>query len=412
MNQVTLFKYLFILILPSVLVSFAANSVVFIIASLIAILQPRMNYSANFFPRYILFSSFILSIVIALILDLYNQNEFDSRQITKRLAFVFMPILICYSSKIHQRLALKVLVFFMSLLSSALILIGIIRSWLHKGDILYGNWDSDTTEKFYSNEMILNWGELSYKRIFLFLDAHPSYYAFFSATVILLLLFSTILVLKKWQRIGLLILHSGMILLVSSKAGILSLLLITAIEFFYRKSPKQILLGICVFALIIVSALSIPSTRLRIESIYEKITQKNKTLNNKDMGRLLLWTSLSEFNPEELVTGIGIQTSREKIKNLTGEDKNMHNQFLQSLISSGVLGLALLFCFLILPVFYCKQRFTYAFIALLFINLLLENMMDRVWGIMIISFFYALFVFGDRSLFNESSNHELKKTSN
>jgi len=376
-------------------------------AALIAISQLKINYPPNFFKKYLWFSTFIFSILLALILDLYNQHEFDSRQLTKRLAFILMPMLICYSSKNHQRLALKALVYFLSLLSSTLIFIGLIRSWLHKDDIVYGNWDSETTEKFYANEMFLNWGELSYKRIFLFLDLHPSYYAFFSAVVILILLFTSIIKIQKWQRLGLIILHSAMILLVSSKAGILTLLLITAIEFVYRKTPKQMFLGLCIFFLIIISALSIPSTRLRFDNAYKTLTQKDDVQQNKDQGRLLLWNSLNEFSAKELFTGVGIQTSREKIKNLTGEDKNMHNQFLQSLVNAGILGLLLFLCFILLPVFFSKHLFTYAFIAILFINLLLENMMDRVWGIMIISFFYALFVFGDQSLFKRSSDKGL-----
>ena len=147
-----------------------------------------------------------------------------------------------------------------------------------------------------------------------------------------------------------------------------------------------------------------PSTRLRIERAYESITQQENSGKSNSLGRLILWNSLNEFSSQELATGIGINSSREKIKKLTGVDKNMHNQFLQSLVSGGIIGLFLLFCFILLPVIYSKHLFTYVFIALLFINLLLENMMDRVWGIMIISFFYSLFVFGDESLFNKNSD--------
>lgn len=404
MKSETIFKYMFILILPSVLVSFAANSFFFIIASLIAIVKLRNNYPPSFFKKYLWFSTFIVSILLALTLDVYNQQVFDIGELTKRLAFILMPIVVYYSKNNHQRLALKILVYFLTLMSSALMIIGLMRSWLNKGNIVYGNWDSDTTEKFYANEMLLNWGELSYKRIFLFLDMHPSYYAFFSTVVISILLFTSIIKQKKWQRLTLLILHSAMILMVSSKAGIISLLLITIIEFFHRKQPKQMIIGIFIFSLIILSALSMPSTRLRIERAYESITQQDNPGQSNSLGRLILWNSLNEFSSQELATGIGINASKEKIKKLTGVDKNMHNQFLQSLVSGGIIGFFLLFCFILLPVIYSKHLFTYVFIALLFINLLLENMMDRVWGIMIISFFYSLFIFGDQSLFNKNSD--------
>ena len=403
MKPEIVFKYLFVLLLPSVLISFGANSIILALLSIIAFSQPASSYSKIFFKKYLWFSTFILSILLALLLDLFNQHGFDLRHITKRLAFVLLPFIVLYSKKNHQILALKVLVYFMSILSSLLIIIGLVRAWLNKGDIVYGNWDSDTTEAFYANDMLLNWGELSYKRIFLFLDMHPTYYAFFSAVVILIILFTPFITLKKWQGLTLVLVHSFMILLISSKAGIISLLLITGIEFFRVKKPKRMLLGLFVLSLITITALSIPSTQLRIKRAYQSVVLKETSVKqSSSAGRLQLWNSLNDFSITELIIGSGIQTSRAKVKELTGQDKNMHNQFLQALVSSGIIGLVLLVCFLALPYFYSKHIFTYSFIALLLINLFLENILDRVWGIMIVSFFYSLFIFGDESLFKKA----------
>ncbi len=403
MRPEIVFKYLFVLLLPSVLISFGANSIILVLLSIIAFSQPISSYSKIFFKKYLWFSTFILSILLALLLDLFNQHGFDLRHITKRLAFVLLPFIVFYSKKNHQILALKVLVYFMSILSSLLIIIGLIRAWLNKGEIVYGNWDSDTTEAFYANDMLLNWGELSYKRIFLFLDMHPSYYALFSAVVILIILFTPFIRLRKWQGLTLVLVHSFMILLISSKAGIISLLVITGIEFFQEKKPKRMLLGLLVLSLITVTTLSIPSTQLRIKRAYQSVVLKETSVKqSSSVGRLQLWNSLNNFSSTELIIGSGIQTSRDKVKELTGQDKNMHNQFFQALVSSGIIGLILLVCFLALPYFYSKHLFTYAFIALLLINLFLENILDRVWGIMIVSFFYSLFIFGDESLFKKA----------
>ncbi len=406
MKPESVFKYLFVLLLPSVLISFAANSVFFVLLSLIAFSQLKSNYSQVFFRKLIWFSTFIISILLALILDVYNQHGFETRHLIKRLAFVLMPFIVFYSKKNHQILALKVLVYFMSALSFLLIIIGLIRSWLNKGKIVYGNWDSETTEAFYANDMLLNWGELSYKRIFLFLDMHPTYYAFFSAVVLLIILFTPYIKLRKWQGFTLVLLHTSMILLISSKAGIISLLLITGIEFFKAKNPKHMILGVLVLSLIIITALSIPSTQLRIERAYQSVVLKDTSATkSSSLGRLELWNSINDFSTKELIIGSGIQTSRAKVKELTGKDKNMHNQFLQAIVSSGIIGLLLLICFLALPYSHSKNLFTYSFIALLFLNLFLENMLDRVWGIMLVSFFYSLFIFGDKSLFNKEHYH-------
>ena len=403
MKPETVFNYLFILLLPSVLISFAANSIIFVLLSIIvAFSQLTSRYSNTFFKKYGWFSTFIISIFIAFLLDIFNQHGFNTRLLTKRLAFVLLPFIVFYSKKSHQTLALKMLVYFMSILSSLLIIIGLIRSWLNKGKIVYGNWDSETTEAFYAKDMLLNWGELSYKRIFLFLDMHPTYYAFFSAVVILIILFTPYIKLRKWQRWALVFLHSLMILLISSKAGIISLFLIMGIEFFKAKNPKQMILGLSVLSLIAITALSIPSTQLRIKRAYQSVVLKDTSVKkSSSVGRLQLWNSLNDFSTTELIIGSGIKTSRAKVKELTGQDKNMHNQFIQALVSSGVIGLILLICFLALPSFYHKNIFIYSFIALLVVNLFLENMLDRVSGIMMVAFFYSLFIFGDQSLFNK-----------
>ena len=398
------FPYLLAGLLPSVLISFALNSIVFGLLSALAFFLIKTNYPDYFKKRYLLFSTFIISILIGLLLDLLHNNGFEIRQITKRLAFILIPVIIIYSNKEQQIFALKVKVYFMSFLSSVLLLVGIFRSWLNRGLISYGNWDSATTEQFYAENMLLNWGELSYKRIFLFLDLHPSYYAFFSVVTIMIILFTPHIKLTKRQRLALLLLHSLFIILISAKAGIVSLLILMCIEFFRLKNPKKILLGILTISSIIILSLSIPSTQLRLKQLYNSGISQDKTISRSSATeRLLIWNSLNEFSLKELSIGTGIETSRIKVNLITGLDKNMHNQFLQSLIGSGLIGLFLLITFLLLPLNYSRNIFTASFISLLFLNLGLENMLDRIWGIMLISFFYGLFIFGDKTLFIEKS---------
>jgi hypothetical protein len=338
-------------------------------------------------------------------LDIYNGQGFHATEISKRLAFVLMPVVFVYSRKSHQALALKVLVYFLSTFSIVLLSAGLFRAWLNKGEVIYGNWDSQTTEEFYAQEMFLNWGELSYKRLFLFIDMHPSYYAFFSVSVLMILLFTNLIQIRRWRFLALLALHSTMILLISSKAGIISLFVIIGASFFNQRNIKNISLGVVVIILLGLISISIPSTRVRLEKTYNEmvspVIQKEKGNNQ---GRLVLWNTLKDYSRLELVTGIGTKTARKRVLELTGEDKNMHNQFIQALVSSGITGLILLICYLVLPFIYSRHFFAYLFVSVLCIFLLLENMMDRVWGIMLISFFYSLFLFGDRNLLKKRNN--------
>ena len=225
---------------------------------------------------------------------------------------------------------------------------------------------------------------------------HPSYYALFSCIAIILLLFTGIIdIKKKWKR-ALLILHVLMIILVSSKAGLISLFLILTVAFFSVKQIKQKLIAASVVTVVIVIIMSIPSTQLRIKKSFDSIALNNVELktNNSD-DRIILWKSLGYFSAKQLILGHGYHASVSKIHLHTGIDKNLHNQFLQTLVSSGILGLSLLIIFLLAPLRYDQSLFTKVFFGLIALNLLFENMLDRIWGIIFISFFYALFIFGD-----------------
>ncbi|RLD62353.1 MAG: hypothetical protein DRI95_13155, partial [Bacteroidetes bacterium] len=105
--------------------------------------------------------------------------------------------------------------------------------------------------------------------------------------------------------------------------------------------------------------------------------------------------SINDFSFQELILGSGYKLSRRKIISLTGIDKNMHNQYLQTLIISGLIGFVLIIFFLFLPLIYQQNLFVKIFIFIVVFNLLFENMLDRIWGIMIISFFYSIFIFGN-----------------
>jgi O-antigen ligase len=280
-------------------------------------------------------------------------------------------------------------------MSSALILFGFIRSLLNRDKILYGNWDSKTTEAFYEHDMLINWGELSYKRLFFNLDMHPSYYALFSTIAILILLFTHFIDIEKPFKRALVLLHTVMIILVSSKAGLASLFVIFILAFFFDKEMKHRLILASVLIIIVISSLSIPSTQLRLQRAYQSIRSNNtEILDSSSAERIILWKSLGQYSVSELLLGTGIQTSRSKTLLYTGIDKNLHNQFLQSLVSSGFIGLLLLIYFLMLPLFYSRGMFIHVFILVVVLNLTLENMFDRVWGVVFVSFFYALFVFG------------------
>ncbi len=404
MSIKNIFKYLFVLIVPSVIVSFAANSIILVLTSVISIWLLRRNPPKNVLNKYLIYNAFTISVLIGFFVDLLNQNTLDFNQFIKRLSFVLMPIIFCAASRQTQNLALKTYVFFLTILSSALMVTGFIRGVLNKNKIIYGNWDSETTERFYESEMLLNWGELSYNRLFFFFDMHPSYYALFSIIAVMVLVFTQAIRLKKPIKWTLVLIHVLMIVLVSSKTGVISLFMLLLAYLSMAKSKKSILISVSALFILVLIIAKTPSTEIRIKRAYNSMSSDDVLMNkNSSSERLILWKSLSDLSYKELFVGVGNAGGRNIILQNTGIDKNMHNQFLQNLLNSGIIGFFLLILFVISPLFFKRNVFTVSLISIVFLNLLFENMLDRVWGITAISFFYAFIIFGSSEMLNFKS---------
>lgn len=407
MNIKNIFKYLFVLLAPSVIFSFAVNSIILVLCSLISIWFLRKNHSRIIDKKYILFNTFTLVIVIGLLIDLFHQNTLDFNQITKRLSFVLMPIVFSVSSKQIQNLALKTYVLFLTFLSSILLVAGLARSVLNRNQIIYGIWDSETTESFYKTEMIINWGELSYRRLFFFFDMHPSYYALFSIIAIIILIFTETIELKKLLKWTFVSIHVIMIIFLSSKTGIISLFIVFLAGLFIGQSNKNRLIGVFAFLLLALIIAKTPSTEIRLKSAYESLRLEKNILNlNSTSERLVLWNSITDLSLKELMIGVGNSGGRDRIVTSTGIEKNMHNQFLQGLLNAGFVGFSLIIVFVFLPLFYKRNIFTVSLVSIVFLNLMFENMLDRIWGITVISFFYALIIFGSAEMLNFKSTKE------
>ncbi|MGB5320957.1 O-antigen ligase family protein [Lutimonas sp.] len=374
------------------------------LCTLISIWFLKKNPPQNIWKKYLLFNAFTLVIVIGLLIDLISQNTLDFNQISKRLSFVLIPVVFSVASKQTQNLALKTYVFFLTLLSSVLLIAGLVRSVINKDQIIYGNWDSETTERFYQNEMFINWGELSYKRLFFFFDMHPSYYALFSIIAIIILIFTQTIKLKKLLKWSFILIHMIMIIFLSSKTGIISLFIVLLAYLFIGQSNKNRLIGASVVLLLALIIVKTPSTEIRLKSAYKSLKSDGNLLNMSSTSeRLALWNSLADLSLKELVVGVGNTGGRDRIVTNTGIDKNMHNQFLQSLLNAGFIGFSLITIFVFLPLFFKRNIFTISLVLIVFVNLLFENMLDRIWGITAISFFYAFIIFGSAEMLNFKS---------
>lgn len=202
------------------------------------------------------------------------------------------------------------------------------------------------------------------------------------------------------------------LVLLSSKAGILSFMLLLVFVFVYKliaKDYSRFLLFISLFAFIFSIGLykTIPTAKKRMQNAEKSIEQNTK--NNKTEKtdgtsvRLMVWEEAIKSILQKPLFGHGTGMEKEillKSNNISSSEHMLelkpdaHNQYLQTAIAIGFLGLALLLYILILPTILSFKYNNIVFLIFLIIisfNFLFESIIERQSGIMFFSFFISLF---------------------
>ncbi|AXT57357.1 O-antigen ligase family protein [Aquimarina sp. AD1] len=176
---------------------------------------------------------------------------------------------------------------------------------------------------------------------------------------------------------------------------VMSLLLIFNISDKSRKHTMIImfLLGILVFV-----------NNPRVFDFYAKVKDFGMTMeyanSTSEKARLLSWKSSAELIKEAPLLGYGIGDANDvlikKYKELgyiyNFENKyNAHNQFLQTLLQTGVVGLGvLIFIFVVLAIRMKRSRNEFSVFLILFVSLVFESMLVRFNGIVFFSIIMPL----------------------
>lgn len=239
---------------------------------------------------------------------------------------------------------------------------------------------------------------------------HPAYMALMNVIAISILLFANRnhALPEKWVSIGLMALLSFSIILMASKSGIISMLLVYTFFIFRTFFLKNKLITVFAFCGILLSSalfIWISPAKQRIMQSMEVILQSQNAMNQQEgtAGRLLAWKTAWQISRDYFPLGTGTGD----IKNVTLEyykksdyqwplyyHLNAHNQFLQSFAAIGTGGLISLFCILLIPVLRRKNGnvMPLLFSYLVFLNLLFESMLEVQNGVMLISAFYSLWI--------------------
>ncbi len=221
----------------------------------------------------------------------------------------------------------------------------------------------------------------------------------------------------------LIVYFSIFIILLSSKAGIISLLVVFLLTVGYiivieKKIIHGLALIVLIFAMFFISMKIFTYSLNRIVS-YQEVVEQNiepvKDTDDKETGdRLTIWKSSFEVVKEHFFIGVGTGDVKdvliEKYKKHNSlealtQQKNAHNQFLQILIALGIIGFLVLIIALILPAYYALKHGSYKyllFLIIIVINFLVESMLETQAGVVFYAFFNSFLFFEIHSYKKES----------
>lgn len=193
------------------------------------------------------------------------------------------------------------------------------------------------------------------------------------------------------------------VVLVESRAGILCMILLYAFLFawlFFVKKKRRttIVAGCSLVALVIMFFVLFPSGWQRIVK-----TQQTLSSNTEDI-RITLLRAGIDVATENWVIGAGIGDRNDVLikyyeeNNLPCGDLNSHNQFIDTTISIGILGLLSLLSYFIVPIILSikNRQYNFAFLLFLFMtafNSVFEAVFESQTGILFFNFIFCMFFF-------------------
>lgn len=245
---------------------------------------------------------------------------------------------------------------------------------------------------------------------------HPSYlamYATFAFYVMLDYLNKTHKSLPKLSKLGLYlamaVLLAGVFFL-QSKAGILVFCILAVVWFVYLLFIRSNNIAAALSVIIVVTSIGIVLHETQILSVHrikDSIEEVNK-FNPEHLGsssnqiRITVWKSTLEICKKNLPWGVGtgdatdelcVNAIKKNYTNLIGHHFNAHNQYLQTLLTTGIPGIIVLLTYCIYPLVISirKRNILYqSFALILILNILVESMFEVRAGVEFIALMNVL----------------------
>lgn len=248
---------------------------------------------------------------------------------------------------------------------------------------------------------------------------HPSYLSMYYCTAIMIL-FHGILLQPfrvrpyKIAAIALCLFYSVIVFLLSSKLGILSMILLFAGYIVYSVIRfRRYVVGISAFLALVFGCIiafkAFPEMAARLERMKQALFMSEEKIDpsavESNRARMLVWQADYALVSRHPWTGVGTGDAKDSLvaeyrtRQMTGalhEELNAHSQLFQTAIVLGIPGLAALLLLIFFPAASAMRNqfgFAVLFALLFFLNILPESMLERQDGTLFFGFFYSLILF-------------------
>lgn len=238
------------------------------------------------------------------------------------------------------------------------------------------------------------------------LHIHPSYLAMYAVLSLLIsfeaLTDNSLSFIKRGIWLLLILTFLIILYLLSSRAGILAAIIVCPIYFvlkFYKRFSGWVIIPAAVIILLIF--FNIAKTNNRINNALEMISTDNLKSSVLKDERYNIWSSAFGVIKNNFILGVGTGDANSELKKefikrgcVEGyyEDMNSHNQYIEILLESGIIGLIIFLSFQIYMVYIAisDRNLIYGlFIVMTIVFFSFETILNRLAGIT----FYPLFSF-------------------
>lgn len=243
---------------------------------------------------------------------------------------------------------------------------------------------------------------------------HRAYFSLFLGMGILLW-WADSSFLRKYRIWGI-VLFALTIVILQGRINILAFLLVSIGLFVFKTSKsfskKQNLIGIALGLLLILGYSFLPKQYNRFNQSLTLEYNLSDTLASDFTGltiRLAVWDIAIPMAQENKLFGLGIGDSKDELLKkyeengfvLASEKKyNCHNQFIETTLASGIITLVILLGILIIYLIFSYQSnnlFLSAMVIYFFISMITESLLERHWGISLLTILIPLYLKFSRS---------------